>query len=45
MDALNTRGWRDDVQVVEAFVWREWNDHPATVITARGLTSELAVAA
>lgn len=34
MDALNTRAWRDDVQVVDARVYREWDDRPYTSLTA-----------
>jgi Holliday junction resolvase RusA-like endonuclease len=38
MDALNTRAWADDVQVVELYVWREWADVPGTTIAARELS-------
>jgi Holliday junction resolvase RusA-like endonuclease len=37
MDALNTRAWADDVQIVELYAWREWADVPMTTITAREL--------
>ena len=32
MDALNKRAYKDDVQIVEAFVDRHWADWPATKI-------------
>jgi Holliday junction resolvase RusA-like endonuclease len=35
MDALNTRGWRDDVQVVSARVSRRWGEWPHTRLTVR----------
>ena len=38
MDALNTRAWADDVQVVELYAWREWADVPQTTIAARELS-------
>lgn len=38
MDALNTRAWADDVQVVELFVGRAWADVPQTTINARELS-------
>lgn len=37
MDALNTRAWSDDVQVVEATVIREWDAVPSTLIDVQEL--------
>jgi Holliday junction resolvase RusA-like endonuclease len=36
MDALNTRAWADDVQVVDASVTRLWAREPFTLIDVRG---------
>jgi Holliday junction resolvase RusA-like endonuclease len=38
MDALNTRAWADDVQVVQLVAWRMWADVPQTTIKARELS-------
>jgi Holliday junction resolvase RusA-like endonuclease len=35
MDALNTRAWADDVQVVEARVVRRWGEWPHTRLAVR----------
>ncbi len=35
MDALNTRAWKDDVQIVEASVSRVWTDRAYTRVDAR----------
>ena len=35
MDALNTRAWHDDVQIVQAQVDRVWDQHEYTRVIAR----------
>lgn len=35
MDALNKHAWGDDVQVIEAHVYRLWDDIASTTVTAR----------
>jgi Holliday junction resolvase RusA-like endonuclease len=37
-DALNTRAWADDVQIVDVHAYREWADVPGTTINARELS-------
>jgi Holliday junction resolvase RusA-like endonuclease len=47
MDALNTRAWADDVQIVDATVVREWAEVPSTLIDVQELvvrTPELVAA-
>lgn len=39
MDALNTRAWKDDVQVAEVGMRREWGDRACTVIRASEATA------
>ena len=40
MDALNTRAYRDDVQIAEAIVVRRWNSWPETKIYIEQITDE-----
>jgi Holliday junction resolvase RusA-like endonuclease len=37
-DALNGRAWPDDVQIVEAQIWRQWDENERTFIRAKELT-------
>ena len=41
MDALNTRAWRDDVQVVRAVVSRAWATRAATRVEAHEVPTPL----
>lgn len=41
MDALNGRAWRDDVQVVDVGINRQWGPRAETVITAVQLATRL----
>ena len=45
MDALNTRAWKDDVQVVDARVERVWAQRAYTRVIARQLSQDMEVAA
>lgn len=40
-DSLNTRAWRDDVQIVSATIERVWDDLPRTTVRARALPCEV----
>lgn len=44
-DALNSRAWADDVQIVDATVVREWADVPSTLIDVQELEPSEVLAA